>query len=69
VKEFCVSATIYILLFIFSGLFALVCFSPGRFFGFDATFFGLDDMEVSKSTLLYVIGGMVLILGGLTRTL
>ena len=56
------SVVINILLFIFSGLFSLVFFGQSSLFGF-------GDTMVSKSTVLYLIGGFVLILGAIARVL
>jgi len=56
------SIAINILLFIFSGLFSLLFFSEANVFGF-------GDTAVSRSTILYLIGGLVLIFGAMARIL
>jgi len=51
---------IEILLFLFGGAFATLFFSR-------ADFHMIGGLSASRSTLLYIIGGILLVLGGVSR--
>jgi hypothetical protein len=56
------SVALNVLLFLVSGTFSVTFFSQAHFYGFGETL-------VSRPTLLYALGGVVLLLGGLTRAI
>jgi hypothetical protein len=51
-----------VVLFLVSGLFSVLFFSRWDFYGF-------ADTMASRTTILYILGGIILTLGGIVRLL